>query len=100
MAATFASIKAILRPVLTFMKDHKLWDEPGLTQGMTMLSMLLLIVSQSITTTCLYSSEATDQILRALFPPTTSVACFFPDRRPWHSDWRFFLASASIDWRC
>ncbi len=33
MAATFSSIKAILRPVLTFMKDHKLWDEPGLAKA-------------------------------------------------------------------
>ncbi len=28
--ASFSSIKAILRPVLQFMKDFTLWDEPGL----------------------------------------------------------------------
>jgi len=31
--ATFSSIKAILRPVLQFMKDHKRWDEPGLVNA-------------------------------------------------------------------
>ncbi len=31
--ASFSSIKAILRPVLQFMKDFKLWDEPGLAHA-------------------------------------------------------------------
>ena len=33
MAASFASIKAILRPVLTFMKDHNHWDDPSLAHA-------------------------------------------------------------------
>ena len=31
--ASFSSIKAILRPVLQFMKDHSLWDEPELKRA-------------------------------------------------------------------
>ncbi len=31
--ASFSSIKAILRPVLQFMKDFSLWDEPGLAHA-------------------------------------------------------------------
>lgn len=33
MAASFGSIKAIVRPVLQFMRDHNLWDETSLARA-------------------------------------------------------------------
>jgi hypothetical protein len=48
MAATFSSIKAILRPVLTFMKDHALWDEPCLAKAIHTFEAIMFSIQSDL----------------------------------------------------
>lgn len=47
-AATFGSIKAILRPVLTFMKDHKQWNEIGLSRAIHTFEAIMYSIQSDI----------------------------------------------------
>ena len=47
-AATFGSIKAILRPVLVFMKDHKLWDEIGLARAIHTFEAIMYSIQSDL----------------------------------------------------
>ena len=45
---SFPPIKAILRPVLTFMKDHKQWNEIGLSRAIHTFEAIMYSIQSDI----------------------------------------------------
>ena len=67
MAATYTSIKAILRPVLQFMKDHCQWDEPGLSHAIHTFEAIMYSIQSDL------SYIVIDKLMAHLNLPTNDV---------------------------
>ena len=67
MAASYASIKAILRPVLQFMKDHDLWDEAGLSRAIHTFEAIMYSIQTDL------SYIVIDKLMSHLDVPNNSV---------------------------
>lgn len=66
-SASFGSIKAILRPVLQFMKDHDLWDESGHQRATHTFEAIMYSIHMDL------SYKVIDKLMSELDLPTNSL---------------------------